>query len=208
MNIDTHDVLAAASTKWNFLPYQPGLVGGHCIGVDPYYLTYKSSLLKYNPEVILAGRNINDSMGKYIADIVINELQIKNKDLSDIVITILGITFKENVSDIRNTKVIDMNELKNNIDKSLETASMDDYKPHIYLNIILGNFNEEHIHKKIKVINVKLYIKDYNMEFLDSEEIVLEQNIEKDDYFQTDDDYDIISSPELNTYIDTIITEI
>jgi len=108
MNIDTHDVLAAASTKWNFLPYQPGLVGGHCIGVDPYYLTYKSSLLKYKPEVILAGRNINDSMGKYIADIVINELQIKNKDLSDIVITILGITFKENVSDIRNTKVIDI----------------------------------------------------------------------------------------------------
>jgi len=108
MNIDTHDVLDAASTKWNFQSYKPGLVGGHCIGVDPYYLTYKSSLLKYNPEVILAGRNINDNMGQHIVDTIIDELKNKTNDLSEIVITILGITFKENVSDIRNTRIIDI----------------------------------------------------------------------------------------------------
>jgi UDP-N-acetyl-D-galactosamine dehydrogenase len=108
MNIDTHDVLQVASTKWNFLRFYPGLVGGHCISVDPYYLTYKSLSLGYTPEVILAGRNINDSMGKYIADSVIEELRLRNKDLSKIIITILGITFKENVSDIRNTRIIDI----------------------------------------------------------------------------------------------------
>tara|TARA_B100000586_G_C20095861_1_gene422386 strand:- start:188 stop:1480 length:1293 start_codon:yes stop_codon:yes gene_type:complete len=108
MDIDTRDVLDVAGTKWNFLKFEPGLVGGHCIGVDPYYLTYKSLSLGYKPEVILAGRNINDSIGEYIANNVIDTLKLKNNDLRDIVITILGITFKENVSDIRNTRVIDM----------------------------------------------------------------------------------------------------
>lgn len=114
MNIDTHDVLAAAGTKWNFLPFEPGLVGGHCIGVDPYYLTYKSELLGYSPQVILSGRKINDSMGKYIVDALLEKLKAQNKDLAEIVVTILGITFKENVPDIRNTRVIDIiDELKN-----------------------------------------------------------------------------------------------
>jgi UDP-N-acetyl-D-glucosamine/UDP-N-acetyl-D-galactosamine dehydrogenase len=108
MGIDTHDVLEAAGTKWNFLPFKPGLVGGHCIGVDPYYLTYKSASLGYSPQVILSGRETNDGMGKYIADTVIDNLKNKNKDLDGIIITILGITFKENVSDIRNTRVIDI----------------------------------------------------------------------------------------------------
>ena len=114
MDIDTHDVLQAAGTKWNFLPFKPGLVGGHCIGVDPYYLTYKSASLGFTPQVILSGRETNDGMGKYIADTVIDNLKNKNKDLDGIVITILGITFKENVPDIRNTRVIDIiTELRN-----------------------------------------------------------------------------------------------
>jgi UDP-N-acetyl-D-galactosamine dehydrogenase len=108
MNIDTHDVLQVASTKWNFLKFSPGLVGGHCIGVDPYYLTYKSLLLGYKPEIILAGRNINDNIGKHIASTVIEELQHRHKTLNEIIVTILGITFKENVSDIRNTRIVDI----------------------------------------------------------------------------------------------------
>jgi UDP-N-acetyl-D-glucosamine/UDP-N-acetyl-D-galactosamine dehydrogenase len=108
MDIDTHDVLKAAGTKWNFLPFEPGLVGGHCIGVDPYYLTYKSTLLGYSPQVILSGREINDGMGKYIVDSLIDQLKKDDKELDEVVITILGITFKENVPDIRNTRVIDI----------------------------------------------------------------------------------------------------
>jgi len=108
MNIDTHDVLEAAGTKWNFLPFEPGLVGGHCIGVDPYYLTYKSTLLGHTPQVILSGREINDSMGKYIAESLIDNLKQSKKELNEVIITILGITFKENVPDIRNTRVIDV----------------------------------------------------------------------------------------------------
>jgi UDP-N-acetyl-D-galactosamine dehydrogenase len=108
MDIDTHDVIETAATKWNFLPFKPGLVGGHCIGVDPYYLTYKSTSLGYLPQVILSGRETNDGMGKYIADTVIGNLKNKNKDLNGIIITILGITFKENVPDIRNTRVVDI----------------------------------------------------------------------------------------------------
>ncbi len=114
MDIDTHDVIEAADTKWNFLPFEPGLVGGHCIGVDPYYLTYKSILLGYTPQVILSGRNINDGMGKYIAETLIDNIKKENKDIDGIVITILGITFKENIPDIRNTRVIDViTELRN-----------------------------------------------------------------------------------------------
>ena len=112
MDIDTHDVLEAARTKWNFLPFEPGLVGGHCIGVDPYYLTYKSELLGYKPQVILSGREINDSMGRFIVRSLIDNLKKENKNLDDVVVTILGITFKENVPDIRNTRVTDIiNEL-------------------------------------------------------------------------------------------------
>ena len=105
MNINTKEVLEAASTKWNFLPFKPGLVGGHCIGVDPYYLAQKAMEFKYNPEIILSGRRINNSMGKFVADEVIknlikNEIVIKNSS-----VLILGITFKENCPDIRNTGV-------------------------------------------------------------------------------------------------------
>jgi UDP-N-acetyl-D-galactosamine dehydrogenase len=108
MNIDTRDVLTAAASKWNFLPFDPGLVGGHCIGVDPYYLTYKATTLGYTPQVILSGRSINDSMGSFIASQTIKELIKAGKCVKGSVVTILGFTFKENVPDIRNTRVIDI----------------------------------------------------------------------------------------------------
>jgi len=113
LGIDTGKVLEAAGTKWNFLPFQPGLVGGHCIGVDPYYLTYKAQEVGYHPEVILAGRRINDYMGKYIAEQTIKELIKSGTAVKGSRILILGFTFKENVKDVRNTRVIDIyNELQ------------------------------------------------------------------------------------------------
>jgi UDP-N-acetyl-D-glucosamine/UDP-N-acetyl-D-galactosamine dehydrogenase len=113
IGIDTHEVLEAAGTKWNFLPYKPGLVGGHCIGVDPYYLTYKAESLGYHPEVILAGRRINDNMGVHIASRVIKLMSQNQLPIHKSNILVLGITFKENCPDIRNSKVVDViNELK------------------------------------------------------------------------------------------------
>ena len=108
MDINTYDVLEAAGTKWNFLPFKPGLVGGHCIGVDPYYLAQKAQQYGYNPEVILSGRRINDSMGSYVAKKVINLMISKGIEILDAKILILGITFKENCPDVRNTKVVDL----------------------------------------------------------------------------------------------------
>lgn len=113
LNIDTLKVLEAAGTKWNFLPFRPGLVGGHCIGVDPYYLTHKANKVGYHPEVILSGRRINDSMGKYIAEQTVKKIIKRGGSVSKAKIGILGFTFKENCPDIRNTRVIDIvNELK------------------------------------------------------------------------------------------------
>ena len=108
LDIDTHEVLKAAGTKWNFLGFYPGLVGGHCVGVDPYYLTAKAQQTGYIPEVILAGRRINDSMGKYVARQLIKELVIHKRDLSSLRIATIGVTFKENVSDVRNSRVPDI----------------------------------------------------------------------------------------------------
>lgn len=113
MEINTWDVLDAAATKWNFLKFSPGLVGGHCIGVDPYYLTYKAIGLGYKPEVILSGRRINDSMGEYVAKNVVQRLIKKGKTIAKSKVLVMGATFKENVSDIRNSKVADViDELK------------------------------------------------------------------------------------------------
>jgi len=108
INIDTLEVLEAAGTKWNFLPFRPGLVGGHCIGVDPYYLTHKAVSLGYNPEIILAGRRLNDSMGAYVAGQIIKLLIKKDHKINKAKILMLGITFKENCPDIRNSRVIDI----------------------------------------------------------------------------------------------------
>ena len=112
LDIDTLDVLEAAGSKWNFLPFRPGMVGGHCIGVDPYYLTHKAEMVGYHPQVILAGRRINDNMSRYVAKCLIKKMVQNGIDLSTAKIGVLGVTFKENCPDIRNSKVVDLiNEL-------------------------------------------------------------------------------------------------
>ena len=143
LGIDTHDVLEAAGTKWNFLPFKPGLVGGHCIGVDPYYLAQKAQEAGYHPEIILAGRRINDSMGQYVASEVV-KLMLKNDlKVNGAKVLVLGITFKENCPDVRNTKVVDViNNLKSyniNVDTYDPWANPDEvmheYKLHTSTNI-------------------------------------------------------------------------
>jgi len=108
IGIDTHEVLHAAGTKWNFLPFRPGLVGGHCIGVDPYYLTFKAEKLGYHPQVILAGRRINDGMGKYVAEQTVKQMIQAGFPVKGSHVVVLGLTFKENCPDLRNSKVIDV----------------------------------------------------------------------------------------------------
>lgn len=108
MNIDTHEVLAAAGTKWNFLPFKPGLVGGHCIGVDPYYLTHKAQAVGYHPEIILAGRRINDGMGAYSAAELVKDMIRNGQTIAGSRVLVMGLTFKENCPDLRNTKVVDL----------------------------------------------------------------------------------------------------
>lgn len=108
LDIDTHEVLEAAGTKWNFLPFRPGLVGGHCIGVDPYYLTHKAKEIGYHPEMILAGRRINDGMGQYVVSQVVKKMIKKRIHVEDAHILIMGLSFKEDCPDLRNTRVVDM----------------------------------------------------------------------------------------------------
>ncbi len=108
MGIDTDAVLKAAGTKWNFLPFQPGLVGGHCIGVDPYYLTHKAEAIGYHPQIILAGRRINDGMGAYVASQLVKAMLKRRLQVDGARVLILGLTFKENCPDLRNTRVIDV----------------------------------------------------------------------------------------------------
>lgn len=123
MGIDTHDVLEAAGTKWNFLPFKPGLVGGHCIGVDPYYLAQKAQEYGYHPEIILAGRRMNDGMGKYVASEVVKLMVQKDIKVKNSRILVLGITFKENCPDVRNTKAVDV--IKNLDSYGVETKVLD-----------------------------------------------------------------------------------
>ena len=126
MNISTHEVIEAAATKWNFIKLNPGLVGGHCIGVDPYYLTYKAEELGYTPNLILGARQINNGMSKYIAEKTIKQMIQKGKVIKDASILIMGLTFKENCPDVRNTKVVDI------IDELIEYGSnIDVYEPWI-----------------------------------------------------------------------------
>ena len=126
LGIDTHEVLAAAGTKWNFLPFRPGLVGGHCIGVDPYYLTHKAQEIGYHPEVILAGRRINDGMGPHVADQVVKLMLRRNLPVAGSRILVMGIAFKEDCPDLRNTKVADViTELK------ACNALVDVWDPHV-----------------------------------------------------------------------------
>ena len=123
LDIDTEEVLAAASTKWNFLPFKPGLVGGHCIGVDPYYLTYKAQSVGYTPEIILAGRTLNDNMSNYVTSTLEKNFIKKNIELKVSKILILGLTFKENCPDLRNSKVLDI--IENLVGKGAIVDSLD-----------------------------------------------------------------------------------
>ncbi len=147
MNINTFEVLEAAGTKWNFLRFQPGLVGGHCIGVDPYYLTYKSKELGYDSQVILAGRNINDGMAGYVAKKVLQHIIQHNGNIKDARVLVMGATFKENVSDIRNSKVADVvKELKSfslNVDITDPHASSEELK-HEYGFELVENIGKDY----------------------------------------------------------------
>lgn len=141
MNINTNDVLEAAGTKWNFLKFQPGLVGGHCIGVDPYYFTYKAEQLGYHSQIILSGRKINDEMGKYIATNVIKQMIQSGQPVKGAKVAIFGITFKENVSDVRNSKVIDIiDELK-------------DYGINVLIHDPVANYKEVKGQYNIELVN-------------------------------------------------------
>jgi UDP-N-acetyl-D-glucosamine/UDP-N-acetyl-D-galactosamine dehydrogenase len=177
LNIDTEEVLKAAGTKWNFLPFRPGLVGGHCIGVDPYYLTHKSIEAGYRPEMILAGRKLNDSMGAYIAKEIFLLMTKKRIQVIDANVLILGLTFKENCPDIRNTKIIDLvrefQGYNSNVDvydpwvDKLEVENMYDIKPVVSLKnnfydaIIVAVSHKEFIelgYKKIKTLGKKNHV--------------------------------------------------
>ncbi|SFV71047.1 UDP-glucose dehydrogenase [hydrothermal vent metagenome] len=140
LGIDTNAVLDAAGTKWNFLPFKPGLVGGHCIGVDPYYLTHKAQEVGYNPEIILAGRRLNDNMGIYVANQVIKLMIKKGQKIEGAKVLVLGITFKENCPDIRNSRVIDViRELQDfgcNVEVSDYWADKDEVKREYNLDLI------------------------------------------------------------------------
>jgi UDP-N-acetyl-D-galactosamine dehydrogenase len=144
MGIDTLEVLEAAGTKWNFLPFRPGLVGGHCIGVDPYYLTYKAESIGYHPEVILAGRRINDNMGKYVAEQAVKMMIAADIQVRKAHVAVLGLSFKENIPDLRNTRVVDIiNELK---DYGVEVLAHDPFadpeEARQYFNIEIVSLND------------------------------------------------------------------
>ena len=145
MNIDTEAVLKAAGTKWNFLPFRPGLVGGHCIGVDPYYLTHKANLVGYQPEVILAGRRLNDNMGSYVANEVSKLMIKKCIQIAEANILIMGLTFKENCPDYRNTRVIDLiKEFKS------FNCKVDVYDPWVNKKNVANEYKFEPIDEPIK----------------------------------------------------------
>ena len=145
MNIDTEQVLNAACTKWNFLPFRPGLVGGHCIGVDPYYLTYKANKIGYYPEIILAGRKINDNMAAYVAKEVLKLMNSKDIQIAKANILIMGLTFKENCPDYRNSRVVDLiREFKN------LNCNVDVYDPLVDKNKFAYEYKIEVIEKPIK----------------------------------------------------------
>lgn len=144
LNIDTESVLEAAGTKWNFLPFKPGLVGGHCIGVDPYYLTHKALEVGYNPEMILAGRRINDNMGCFVAEQVSKLMTKKGINVTDSNVLIMGLAFKENCPDIRNTRVVDLVEEFKSFN-----CNVDVYDPWVNQNDAMKEYNIELINKPV-----------------------------------------------------------
>jgi UDP-N-acetyl-D-galactosamine dehydrogenase len=159
LGINTSDVLKAASTKWNFLNFKPGLVGGHCISVDPYYLTYKAKQLKYSPKVILSGRNINDKMGYYVASILLKKLKKSNLKLSECRVGILGVTFKENCNDLRGSKVLDIIKVLQKSKVKLQVYDPIVSKKHF--NKFYPNLKIKKIHKKLDAIIVAVSHKEF-----------------------------------------------
>lgn len=190
LNIDTESVLEAAGTKWNFLPFRPGLVGGHCIGVDPYYLTHKALEVDYNPEMILAGRRINDNMGFFIADQVSKLMNKKGINAEGANILIMGLAFKENCPDIRNTRVVDLIEQFDNFNCSTEVydpwvdtgAAMDEYKIKLIEEPVEGKYDAiilavaHDIFKNLSSTQIKTFGKEnhviYDIKYLLSNEEV------------------------------------
>jgi len=190
MGIDTESVLRAAETKWNFLPFRPGLVGGHCIGVDPYYLTHKSESLGYNPEIILAGRRLNDGMANFVSSQLIKLLAQKNIKINSSEVLILGLSFKEDCPDIRNTKVVDIiDELKefnckvsvydpwvdkNEAEKEYGIKLIGTIKPSKYDAIIIAVGHSQF--KKIGIKKIRSYAKPkhviYDLKYLFSSQDV------------------------------------
>jgi UDP-N-acetyl-D-galactosamine dehydrogenase len=168
MDIDTQDVLAAAGSKWNFLKFKPGLVGGHCIGVDPYYLTFKAESTGYHPQIILAGRRINDNMGKHVAENTVKNLIQAGNRVKGSKVLILGLTFKENIGDIRNTKVVDVyNELKEyGIDVYVHDPYVlkDEVKQAYGIDMIPGIENNAPYNAVIFAVNHKRYLEEVNYE--------------------------------------------
>jgi len=190
LGIDTHEVLEAAGTKWNFLPFKPGLVGGHCIGVDPYYLTHKAEEIGYHPQIILAGRRLNDNMGKYVAGEVVKLMIKKEHRVAGAKVLVLGITFKENCPDIRNSRAIDViDELKEygcEVDVCDPWADKDEVKHEYGLDLITTIDNQPSnnydavvlavSHDKFRDINIDSYIADdkvvYDIKnFLDKDKV-------------------------------------
>ena len=177
MGIDTHAVLEAAATKWNFLTFKPGLVGGHCIGVDPYYLAQCAQRYGYNPEIILAGRRMNDSMGAYVADRVIKAMLKKGIKVLDSDILILGFTFKENCPDVRNTKVIDivkaLKEFNVNVTVYDPWANPEDVRKEYGIDIINHLPDDDKFdaaimavaHREFKTMNIKDHLNSNNIIF-------------------------------------------
>ena len=168
MNIDTQDVLNAAGSKWNFLPFKPGLVGGHCIGVDPYYLTYKAKSIGYDPKVILAGRNINDSMGLYVAKRLVTNMKIKGIKIQNSKILVMCLTFKENCADISNSGI------KNVINKLKKlNCKLDLYDPwadkfeikKIYNNYPILKFNKKKYDSVIIAVGHEMF-KNLGIKFI------------------------------------------
>ena len=187
LNIDTNAVLEAAGTKWNFLPFRPGLVGGHCIGVDPYYLTHKAQEVGYNPEIILAGRRLNDNMGIYVANQVIKLMIKKGNKIEGAKVLVLGITFKENCPDIRNSRVIDvireLQEFGCNVDVSDYWADSDEVKREYGITLKedadIENYDAVVLavaHDKYK--NIALDSKHNNQVFYDIKSVIESNNVD------------------------------
>ncbi|MDA3799333.1 MAG: Vi polysaccharide biosynthesis UDP-N-acetylglucosamine C-6 dehydrogenase TviB [Kiritimatiellae bacterium] len=176
LDIDTNDVLEAAGTKWNFLPFRPGLVGGHCIGVDPYYLTHKAQGIGYHPEMILAGRRLNDGMGEYVASQVIKLMIKKSHVIKNSKILMLGITFKENCPDIRNTRVVDLIESLADFGATIEVYDPWADPEEVFQEYRLAIINEDEIADDYDAIVLAVahdQFKSMNFSYLANKDIVI-----------------------------------